>query len=75
MFQSDCLYWVVESPHLITHKQLTYRTIFLISRIHLTYKFVILDTKRKQNIFLVFLKYRLNSHDFNKLVIKTENAC
>jgi hypothetical protein len=42
-----------------------------ISGIH-TYKFVIPDTKRKQNIFLVFLKYGPSSHDFNKLVIKAK---
>ena len=40
----------------------------------LTYKFVIPDTKRKQNIFLVFLKYEPSSHGFKKLVIKAQNA-
>jgi hypothetical protein len=35
------------------------------------YKFVIPDTKRKQNIFL-FLKYWSSSCDFNKLVIKAK---
>ena len=40
------------------------------SGIRFTYKFVITDTKRKQNIFGVFLKYWPSSH--NKLVIKTK---
>ena len=39
------------------------------------YKFLILDTNRKQNNFLVFLKQRPNSHSFNKLVIKSKNTC
>jgi hypothetical protein len=34
------------------------------------YKFIIQDTKRKQNIFGVFLKYWPSSH--NKLVIKAK---
>ena len=39
------------------------------------FKFVISNTKRKQNNFvLVFLKYRPSSHDFDKLVIKAQNA-
>jgi len=46
------------------------KTTFLISRVRLTYKFIIPDIKRKQNIFWVFLKYWPSSHDFNKLVIK-----
>lgn len=32
-------------------------------------------TKRKQNIFFMFLKYGPSSHYFNKLIIKTQNAC
>jgi hypothetical protein len=40
-------------------------TTFLISGIHFTYKFIILDTKEKQNSFGVFLKYWLSSHGFN----------
>jgi hypothetical protein len=49
------------------------KTIFLISGIRFTYKFIIQDIKTKQNIFfLVFLKYWLSSHDFNKLVIKAK---
>jgi hypothetical protein len=36
------------------------------------YKFVIPDTKTKQNIFFGFLKYWPSSRDFNKLVIKTK---
>ena len=48
------------------------RNTFLISEIRFTYKFVIPDTKTKQNIFLKFLKYWPNSHDFNKLVIKAK---
>ena len=36
------------------------------------YKFVIPDTKTKQNIFLKILKYQSNSCDFNKLVIKAK---
>jgi len=36
------------------------------------YKFVIPDTKTKQNIFLDFLKYWSSSRDFNKLVIKAK---
>ena len=51
------------------------KTTFLISGIRLTYKFVIPNTKRKQNIFLIFLKYGPSSHDFNKLVIKAQNTC
>jgi hypothetical protein len=39
------------------------------------YKFLISDTNRKQNNFLVFLKYRPSSHGYNKLVIKSQNAC
>jgi hypothetical protein len=42
------------------------------SGIRFTYKFVITDTKRKQNIFGVFLKYLSSSHNFNKLVIKAK---
>jgi hypothetical protein len=48
------------------------KTTFLISGIHFTYKFVILDTKRKKNIFWVFLKYWPSFHGFNKLVIKAK---
>jgi hypothetical protein len=44
----------------------------LISGIYFTYKFIISYTKRKQNIFLVFLKYWFSSHVFIKLVIKAE---
>ena len=47
----------------------------LILRIRLTYKFIIFDIKINRLIFLVFLKYRSNSHEFNKLVIKSKNAC
>jgi hypothetical protein len=36
------------------------------------YKFVIPDTKTKQNSFLEFLKYWPNSPNFNKLVIKAK---
>jgi hypothetical protein len=36
---------------------------------HLMYKFIILDIERNKIIFLMFLKYKSNSHDFNKLVI------
>jgi hypothetical protein len=40
---------------------------------HLTYKVVTLDIKRKQNnFFLKFFKYWPNSRDFNKLVIKAK---
>jgi ubiquitin-protein ligase len=47
------------------------KTTFLISGVRFTYKFVIPDIKRKQNIFLsVFLKYWPSSCDLNKLVIK-----
>jgi len=42
----------------------------LISRIHLMYKVITPDIKRKQNNF--FLKYWLSSRDFNKLVIKAK---
>jgi len=49
------------------------RTTFLISRMCLTYKRIILNIKRKQNrFFLLFLKYWPSSHDFNKLVIKAK---
>jgi hypothetical protein len=44
----------------------------LISGIYFTYKFIIPYTKRKQNIFSVFLKYWLSFHVFIKLVIKAE---
>jgi len=47
------------------------RTISLISGIHFTYKFVILDIKTKQHI-LFFWKYWSSSRDFNKLVIKAK---
>jgi hypothetical protein len=50
-------------------------TFYLISRIYLTYKFIILNNKRIQNIFLIFSKYGPSSHDFNKLVIKAQNTC
>jgi len=36
---------------------------------------MILDIKRKQNIFWHFLKYWPSSCDFNKLVIKVKNTC
>jgi hypothetical protein len=36
------------------------------------YKFIFPDTKRKQNIFWVFLKYWPSFHGFNKLVIKVK---
>ena len=36
------------------------------------YKFIILDIERNKIIFLMFLKYKSNSHDFNKLVIKSK---
>ena len=46
---------------------------FLISGIHFTYKFVISDTKTKQNkIFVVFWNFGQCSLDFNKLVIKAK---
>jgi hypothetical protein len=48
---------------------------FLILEIHFTYKFVIPDTKRKKIIFFGFFKYWPRSYDFNKLVIKAQNAC
>ena len=49
------------------------KTTFLISGVRFTYKFVISDIKRKQNIFFgVFLKYWPSSCDFNKLVIKAK---
>jgi hypothetical protein len=44
----------------------------LILGVRLTCKFVIPDIKRKKIIFLDFLKCWPSSHDFNKLVIKTE---
>jgi hypothetical protein len=47
-------------------------TSFLISGIYFTYKFVILNIKRKENIFLEFLKYWPSSRDFNKRVIKAK---
>jgi hypothetical protein len=47
--------------------------LFLILGIRFTYKFIIPDTKTKQNnFFLEFLKYWPNSRDFNKLVIKAK---
>jgi len=36
------------------------------------YKFIFPHTKRKQNIFWVFLKYWLSFYGFNKLVIKVK---
>jgi len=36
------------------------------------YKFIFPDTKRKQNIFWVFLKYWPSFYGFNKLVIKVK---
>jgi hypothetical protein len=54
------------------HSNVYKKTIFLISKIHFTYKFVIPDIKIKQNIFFVFLKYWPSSRDFNKLVIKAK---
>jgi len=48
------------------------KTIFLISGIRFTYKFVIPDTKRRQKFFLEFLKYWPSSHGSNKLVIKAK---
>jgi len=46
----------------------------LLSGIHLTYKVVNLDIKRKKNkiFFLEFLKYWPSSRGFNKLVIKAK---
>jgi hypothetical protein len=46
----------------------------LLSKIHLTYKVVNLDIKRKKNkiFFLEFLKYWPSSRGFNKLVIKAK---
>ena len=35
------------------------------------YMFIMLDIKNKQIIFLVFMKFKLNPCDFNKLVIKS----
>jgi hypothetical protein len=49
-------------------------TTILILGIHLKYKFVISNTKRKQNI-VWYLKYRPSSHGFNNLIIKAQNAC
>ena len=50
------------------------KTIFLISGIRFTYKFVIPYIKTKQNIFFwfFFLNNGQSSHDFNKLVIKAK---
>jgi hypothetical protein len=50
---------------------------YLISGIRLVCKFAISYIKGKKNkiIFLIFLKYWPHSCDFNKLVIKAENAC
>jgi hypothetical protein len=46
---------------------------FWILEICFTYKFLIPDINRKQNIiFFGFLKYWSSSHDFNKLVIKAK---
>jgi len=36
------------------------------------YKFIIPNTKEKQNMFWVFLKYWSSSHGFNKLIIKAK---
>ena len=44
----------------------------LISGIHLTYKVVILDIKRKQNNFFGIFEILASSRDFNKLVIKAK---
>jgi hypothetical protein len=41
----------------------------------LIYNFVILDIETNKIKFLVFLKYKSSSHDFNKLVIKFKNTC
>jgi hypothetical protein len=49
------------------------KTTFLISEVCFTYKFIILDIKRKQNIFFgFFFKYWPSSHGSNKLVIKAK---
>jgi hypothetical protein len=48
------------------------KNIFLISRIHFTYKFVIPYTNIRQKDFLEFLKYWPSSHGLNKLVIKAK---
>ena len=44
------------------------KTIFLISGVLFTYKFVIPDIKRKQKFVMGVLKYWPSSRDFNKLV-------
>jgi hypothetical protein len=49
------------------------KTNFLISEVCFTYKFIIPDIKRKQNIFFgFFFKYWPSSHGSNKLVIKAK---
>ena len=39
------------------------------------YKFVILDIRTNKIKFLVFLKWRLSSRGFHKLIIKSKNTC
>jgi len=48
------------------------KTIFLISGISFTYKFIIPNTKRRQKDFFRILKYWPSSHGLNKLVIKAK---
>ena len=45
---------------------------YLKLEIHLMYTFRILDIEGNKINFLEFLKYRLNSHGFNKSVIKSK---
>jgi len=48
--------------------------VFLILKIHLTYKFINPDIKNEKNVFLyicVFLKYMPSPRDFNKIFIKS----
>jgi hypothetical protein len=51
---------------------LTSKKNYILSGIRFTYKFIILDTKRRQKYFLEFLKYWPSSHSSNKLVIKAK---
>ena len=48
------------------------KTIFLISGIRFTYKFIITYTKKGQKYFFRILKYWPSSHGSNKLVIKAK---
>ena len=80
MFKKSPLQY--ESPYLIRLKpnRFNAKTYFfciflLILGIHYAYKFVILDIQTNKIIFLIFIKYRSNSHGFRKLVIKFKNTC